>query len=340
MNADFVTNKIFDQLSRSFEYLRISVTDRCNYRCNYCMPSDIFNKNYKYISHSNILSYEEIIYISKLLQRIGLKKIRITGGEPLLRRNIDKLVYKLKYEAGIENISMTTNGSLLSEDKILSLKKSGLDSITLSLDTLIPEKIKSLNGFNKHINITELLENIEKYFGMIKTNTVVIKGINDNEIMNIVERMKNMNAEIRFIEYMDVGESNDWHLSKVMPSSDILCMLKKAYDIKKINTEKSSTSKLWKILSTNTRVGFISSITEPFCHNCNRARLSVDGKIYTCLFANEGFDIREMVRSKANEDELIDYFTNKWKHRNDRYSELRFFKKTDLPKVEMSYIGG
>lgn len=340
MSVNTVTNNISDKLSRNFEYLRISVTDRCNYRCSYCMPSDIFNKKYKYISQNNILSYEEIIYIVKQLKNIGLKKVRITGGEPLLRKNIDKLIFKLKNDSKIENVSMTTNGSLLNSKIINNLRKSGLDSITLSLDTLISEKINIINGFKKDFCIDTILENIEKHFGLIKTNTVVIKDINDEEILNIIDRMKNINSEIRFIEYMDVGESNDWSLSKVVPSEVILKTIMNNYKLEKINTDKSSTSTMWKMKDYPASIGFISSITDPFCQSCNRARLSVDGKIYTCLFANEGFDIKEIIRSNPNKNNFIQYFTQLWKMRENRYSEIRFTKKTDMPKVEMSYIGG
>ena len=333
-------NNYKDMLSRQFEYLRISVTDRCNYRCSYCMPAEIFNKDYSYIKQNKILSYEEIIQISSILKKVGLKKIRITGGEPLLRKNVDKLIYKLKTEVGIEHVGMTTNGSLLTDEKLSILKSSDLDSLTLSLDTLNSDKIIKINGTKKQFDLDKVLQGIEKYFGKVKTNTVVIKGINDNEILDIIIKMIRINSEVRFIEYMDVGESNNWDLEKVVPSKDILKSIKSRYSLSLIKTDKSSTAEKWSIENTNTSVGFISSITEPFCNGCNRARLSVDGKLYTCLFANEGYDLKTIIRNGASEKDVLNYFQNIWSKRSDRYSELRFINKSDLPKVEMSYIGG
>ena len=335
-----IANNYKDMLSRQFEYLRISVTDRCNYRCSYCMPAEIFNKDYSYIKQNKILSYEEIIQISSILKKVGLKKIRITGGEPLLRKNIDKLIYKLKTEVGIEHVGMTTNGSLLTDEKLSILKSSDLDSLTLSLDTLNSDKIIKINGTKKQFDLDKVLQGIEKYFGKVKTNTVVIKGINDNEILDIITKMIRINSEVRFIEYMDVGESNNWNLEKVVPSKDILKSIKSRYSLSLIKTDKSSTAEKWSIENTNTSVGFISSITEPFCNGCNRARLSVDGKLYTCLFANEGYDLKTIIRNGASEQDVLNYFKDIWTKRSDRYSELRFINKSNLPKVEMSYIGG
>ena len=329
-----------DMLSRKFEYLRISVTDRCNYRCSYCMPSEVFNNNYSYIAQNKILSYEEIIHLCSILKKIGLTKIRITGGEPLLRKNIDKLVYKLKTESGIDNVSMTTNGSLLTDSKLKQLKSSGLDSITLSLDTLDSKKITKINGTKKNFDLDMVLTGIEKYFTTVKTNTVVIKNINDDEVLDIVNKLSVLRSEIRFIEYMDVGESNNWNFSKIIPSQELYELINSKYELSIIKTDKSSTSKKWALKNTDSSVGFISSITEPFCNDCNRARLSVDGKIYTCLFATEGHDIKKIIRASRNDQDILDYFYNLWSKRSDRYSEVRFMQKKDSPKVEMSYIGG
>ena len=329
-----------DRLLRSFEYLRISVTDRCNFRCSYCMPSDIFNKDYKYISQDKILTYEEIITICKLLNQFGLKKIRLTGGEPLLRKNIDKLIARLKTDACIENISMTTNGSLLTEEKTRLLKAAGLDSITLSIDTLDQNMLRRINGTKKNINTDQILDNITRYFDSFKTNTVVIKDVNDNEIIDIVDLMKEFNSEIRFIEYMDVGESHKWDIDKVVPSKTIYDLINKKYKLISKSVENSSTSKKWSIQNSNASLGLISSITEPFCMSCNRARLSVDGKIFTCLFASEGYDIKEIIRSNNFEPSFLNFFEVLWHKREDQYSQIRFTKKSEMPKVEMSYIGG
>ena len=237
-------------------------------------------------------------------------------------------------------MSMTTNGSLLTEEKLSILKSSGLDSLTLSLDTLNSDNIIKINGTKKQFDLDKVLQGIEKYFGKVKTNTVVIKGINENEILDIIIKMIGINSEVRFIEYMDVGESNNWDLEKVVPSKDILTSIKSRYSLSLIKTDKSSTAEKWSIENTNTSVGFISSITEPFCNGCNRARLSVDGKLYTCLFANEGYDLKTIIRNGASEQDVLNYFKDIWTKRSDRYSELRFINKNNLPKVEMSYIGG
>ena len=342
MKSVYTVNKktFSDILSRKFEYLRISVTDRCNYRCSYCMPSEVFNNKYSYIAQNKILSYEEIIHLCSILKKIGLTKIRITGGEPLLRKNIDKLVYKLKTESGIHNVSMTTNGSLLTDSKLKQLKSSGLDSITLSLDTLDPKKITKINGTKKYFDLDMVLTGIEKYFTIVKTNTVIIKDINDNEVLDIVNKISTLRSEIRFIEYMDVGESNDWNFSKIIPSQELYELINSKYELLAIKTDKSSTSKKWAVKNTDSSVGFISSITEPFCNECNRARLSVDGKIYTCLFATEGHDIKKIIRANKGDQDILDYFYDLWSKRSDRYSEIRFMQKKDSPKVEMSYIGG
>jgi len=342
MKSVYTVNKktFSDILSRKFEYLRISVTDRCNYRCSYCMPSEVFNNNYSFIAQNKILSYEEIIHLCSILKKIGLTKIRITGGEPLLRKNIDKLVYKLKTESGIDNVSMTTNGSLLTDNKLKQLKSSGLDSITLSLDTLDSKKITKINGTKKHFDLDMVLTGIEKHFTTVKTNTVVIKNINDDEVLDIVNKVSTLKSEIRFIEYMDVGESNNWNFSKIIPSQQLYELINSKYELSVIKTDKSSTSKKWALKNTDSSVGFISSITEPFCNDCNRARLSVDGKIYTCLFATEGHDIKKIIRANKGDQDILDYFYDLWSKRSDRYSEIRFMQKKDSPKVEMSYIGG
>jgi cyclic pyranopterin phosphate synthase len=235
---------------------------------------------------------------------------------------------------------MTTNGSLLTDSKLKQLKSSGLDSITLSLDTLDSKKITKINGTKKYFDLDTVLTGIEKYFTTVKTNTVVIKNINDDEVLDIVNKISALRSEIRFIEYMDVGESNNWDFSKIIPSQELYELINSKYELSVINTDKSSTSKKWALKNTDSSVGFISSITEPFCNDCNRARLSVDGKIYTCLFASEGHDIKKIIRTSRSDQDILDYFYNLWSKRSDRYSEVRFMQKKDSPKVEMSYIGG
>ena len=333
---------INDQLSRNFKYLRISITDKCNYRCSYCMPKDIFGKDHQFLQKSELLTYEEIIEVVKILKRYGLEKVRLTGGEPMLRKNIELLIKGLKDDALVNEVSITTNGSLLDHDKIRLLKTNGLDAITISLDSLSQDITDELNPTNNNIlKVLNSIDNALKIFGTLKINMVVIKNKNSHEIIDMVKKFLHKNIELRFIEYMDVGESNNWDSENVFTSKEIIGLIKEHYSMSKIFVKKDSTSEKWQLDEYPLSVGFISSISQPFCSNCNRGRLSADGKFYTCLFSDTGYDFTNYIRNKNLS--LGEYFEKIWLERNDQYSQLRFTKKTiknKKNKVEMSYIGG
>ena len=333
---------INDQLSRNFKYLRISITDKCNYRCSYCMPKDIFGKDHQFLQKSELLTYEEIIEVVKILKRYGLEKVRLTGGEPMLRKNIELLIKGLKDDALVNEVSITTNGSLLDHDKIRLLKTNGLDAITISLDSLSQDITDELNPTNNNISkVLNSIDNALKIFGTLKINMVVIKNKNSHEIIDMVKKFLHKNIELRFIEYMDVGESNNWDSENVFTSKEIMDLIKEHYSMSKIVVKKDSTSEKWQLDEYPLSIGFISSISKPFCSNCNRGRLSADGKFYTCLFSDTGYDFTNYIRN--NDLSLGEFFEKIWLERNDQYSQLRFTKKiikNKKNKVEMSYIGG
>jgi cyclic pyranopterin phosphate synthase len=306
------------------------------------MPKDIFGKDHQFLQKSELLTYEEIIEVVKILKRYGLEKVRLTGGEPMLRKNIELLVKGLKDDALVDEVSITTNGSLLDYNKIRLLKTNGLDAITISLDSLSQDITDELNPTNN--NISKVLNSIDsalKIFGTLKINMVVIKNKNNHEIIDMVKKFLHKNIELRFIEYMDVGESNNWDSENVFTSKEIIDLIKEHYSMSKIVVKKDSTSEKWQLDEYPLRVGFISSISQPFCSNCNRGRLSADGKFYTCLFSDTGYDFTNYIRNKNLS--LGEYFEKIWLKRNDQYSQLRFTKKiikNKKNKVEMSYIGG
>ena len=333
---------IHDKLRRPLEYLRISLTDRCNYRCSYCMPKDIFNANYKYLKKSELLTFEEILSFVEILKNFNLRKIRLTGGEPLLRRNIENLIIRIK-DLGIKQISLTTNGSLLNLSKAELLKKNGLDGITISLDSLNCTTNKKINPLS---NLSKVIDSIYiaiDVFGSAKINVVVMNNINSNEIFDIVDRFKNLNVEIRFIEFMDVGETNEWNLDRVYSSENIHADISKHFSLYKLKDEFSSTSARWQLQDYIAKIGFISSITQPFCSSCNRARLSANGYFYTCLFASQGYNVLDALRNSPDLYKLQNNIQNIWEKRIDQYSILRKSSSQDTEhksKIEMSYIGG
>ena len=306
------------------------------------MPKDIFGKDHQFLQKSELLTYEEIIEVVKILKRYGLEKVRLTGGEPMLRKNIELLIKGLKDDALINEVSITTNGSLLDHDKIRLLKTNGLDAITISLDSLSQDITDELNPTNNNIlKVLNSIDNALKIFGTLKINMVVIKNKNSHEIIDMVKKFLHKNIELRFIEYMDVGESNNWDSENVFTSKEILDLIKEHYSMSKIVVKKDSTSEKWQLDEYPLSVGFISSISKPFCSNCNRGRLSADGKFYTCLFSDTGYDFTNYIRN--NNLSLGEYFEKIWLERNDQYSQLRFTKKiikNKKNKVEMSYIGG
>ncbi len=333
---------INDKLKRSFEYLRISLTDRCNYRCSYCMPKDIFNADYKYLKKSELLTFEEILSFIKALKAFDIKKIRLTGGEPLLRRNIENLINGIK-DTGINEVALTTNGSLLSFNKAKLLKQNGLDSVTISLDSLRCSTNKKINPYSNLSKVIDSIYIATDVFGYAKINVVIMNNVNSNEIFDIVDKFKNFNVEIRFIEFMDVGETNEWNLDRVYSSERIHRDISKYFSLIKLTDDHSSTSTKWQLNGYNAKIGFISSITQPFCGSCNRARLSADGLFYTCLFASQGYNVLDTLRKSSDINKLQNDIENVWTRRIDQYSVLRKSSRQDnehKSKIEMSYIGG
>ncbi len=334
---------IIDTLSRPIRDLRISVTDRCNFRCTYCMPKEVFNSDYEFLRRDDLLSFEEITRISKVFADIGVKKIRLTGGEPLLRKNIPVLIEQLSSIAGIEDISLTTNGVLLTQNMAQQLKDSGLQRITVSLDALDDETFKAISDVT--FKVDKVLDAIETADSVglspVKINMVVKKGINEHAILPMAKHFHASGKILRFIEYMDVGSTNHWQMDDVFSAKEIVDVINQELPIEPADENyKGEVAKRWRYKDGGGEVGIISSVTQPFCQSCTRARLSAEGKLYTCLFATQGKDLRHLIREGANDEHVKEVVNAIWKKRTDRYSELRTSETVLLPKVEMSYIGG
>ena len=332
-----------DTLSRPIRDLRISVTDRCNFRCTYCMPKEVFNSEYEFLRRDDLLSFEEITRISKIFAQIGVKKIRLTGGEPLLRKNLPVLVEQLSNIENIEDISLTTNGVLLTRNVAQQLKDAGLQRITISLDALDNETFKTISDVT--FNVDKVLESIDnaKSAGLspIKINMVVKKGVNEHSILPMAKHFHGSGIILRFIEYMDVGSTNHWQMDDVLSAKEIAEHIHQELPIEPTEANyHGEVAKRWRYKDGGGEIGIISSVSQPFCQTCTRARLSAEGKLYTCLFATQGKDLRHLIREGADDNHIKDVISTTWRKRNDRYSELRTSETVLLPKVEMSYIGG
>ena len=337
---------VLDQSGRPLHDLRISVTDRCNMRCDYCMPAEIFDSKHQFMHRNELLTFEEINSVVESLVPIGLKKIRLTGGEPLLRRGIENLIQMLSKHS--VEIAMTTNG-LLFAGRGESLRKSGLDRVTFSLDSLDPqvfERITNTSGEKIRSILKSIDEAIECGLGQVKINSVIRRGINEQDIDRLVNQFERLPVSLRFIEFMDVGNHNRWRHNNVVPSSEIQNHLKKRMNLVPVDsTYRGEVAQRWKVEGKEGfEIGFISSVTQPFCGDCTRARISSDGHLFTCLFASTGTDLKSILRDQSNENSLQDVISQIWKLREDRYSESRGETKKPgtiiLPKIEMSYIGG
>lgn len=334
-----------DQFKRPLRDLRISVIDRCNFRCPYCMPEDQFHHAYQFLDKNQWLSFDEITRLVRIFVSLGVSKIRLTGGEPLLRPHLEELIEKLCQIEGIKDLALTTNGSLLAE-QAMKLKKAGLKRLTVSLDSLDPDVFKRLSGGKGAVD--KVLAGIEaaRYVGFesVKINAVIQRGVNDHTYMDLVRYARKEGHTIRFIEYMDVGNQNHWDKNQVVPSSEIIETIKASYPLRPIGgTEGGETSERFKFDDGSAELGFVSSVSHPFCGTCNRSRLSADGKMYTCLFSGKGTDLTEYLRSSADDAFLSHLIQVIWMKRDDRYSELRAqFQKEhrQLNKVEMFQIGG
>jgi GTP 3',8-cyclase len=333
-----------DVYKRPVQDLRISVTDRCNFRCTYCMPMD----EYEWINKKEILTFEEITRLATLFVSLGVEKIRLTGGEPLVRQNLDHLVAKLSAIDGLKDICLTTNGALLAE-KVEALKAAGLKRVNISVDTLDPEKFKRMT---KRGDLDKVLEGIfaAKKHGLqpIKLNAVVERGVNDDDIIPLVEFSREHGFAMRFIEYMDVGNANNWTSAKLVAKKAIIETIHARYPLKEIGrAEGHAPSVDYEFVDGKGDIGVIASVTEPFCSSCTRARITADGKLVTCLFSQSGHDLKAMLRSGATDDELRKFLSSIWHKRADRYSEERLqamlstnYDPKDHKKIEMISLGG
>lgn len=335
-------NPIVDKLGRPIRDLRISVTDRCNFRCTYCMPKEIFGDDYVFLPKSELLSFEEMERFAKLFASLGVKKLRLTGGEPLMRRDLPDLIAKLTKIEGIEDIGLTTNGVLLGQ-YAQPLYDADLRRLNMSLDAMDPELFGKMNG--RGIKPELILKNIDraKEIGFtIKMNMVVQKGVNESEILPMAAYFKERGITLRFIEFMDVGNDNGWSFEKVVTKKEIYEMLRAEYEMEPAEEEYyGEVAKRYRYLDNGAEVGFITSVSESFCSTCTRARLSSDGKLYTCLFASSGFDLRELIRSGMSDEELLEAIAGVWQGRSDRYSDERTEQTVkNRKKINMSYIGG
>jgi GTP 3',8-cyclase len=362
---------LLDQFSRPLSDLRISVTDRCNFRCSYCMPKEIFNSSYAYLPQKALLSFEEITRLAQIFVSLGTEKIRLTGGEPLLRKNIELLISKLAQISSPSgqtlDLTLTTNGSLLAK-KALALKTAGLKRITVSLDALDDRVFKTMNDVD--FPVADVLEGIEAaqsvglgldqegLFSGLKINMVVKKGTNDHEILPMARRFLAQGLSLRFIEYMDVGSTNGWRMQEVMPSQDVLALLRTEFDLAPLPATKPGETAVRYGLKNPAgvpdprggEIGLISSVTQAFCGDCTRARLSTEGLLFLCLFASEGHDLKSLLHSEMSDLEIAQSVGQIWRQRNDRYSLLRAqaphdaspgeTESTGKKRVEMSYIGG
>ena len=335
-----------DTRGRLLRDLRISVTDRCNFRCTYCMPKSIFNKDYKFLPKTELLNFDEITRMANLFVAHGVEKIRITGGEPLLRKNVEVLIEKLTAIKTLDgkplDIALTTNASLLAK-KAQALKNAGLQRITVSLDSLDETVFRAMNDVN--YSVTDVLHGIDAAqragFTSIKINMVVKKGVNDQNIVAMAQHFKGSGHIVRFIEFMDVGSSNSWRMDDVVPSSKIVSMINDHMPLVEATSNYTGeVAQRWAYADGSGEIGVISSVTQAFCSSCTRARISTDGKLYTCLFAQSGHDFRELMRSGKSDQQIASAIGLIWSRRTDQYSEIRTAETAAMKKVEMSYIGG
>lgn len=331
-----------DTLNRPLHDLRISVTDRCNFRCTYCMPKEVFGRNYQFLPQGDLLSFEEIERVARAFVGLGVRKLRLTGGEPLMRRELETLIAQLAAIPGAEDIALTTNGSFPLE-RIQSLKAAGLKRMTVSLDALDDPTFKSMNDVD--FPVQAVLDWIEASaaagLGPVKVNMVVKRGVNEHSILPMARHFRERGHILRLIEFMDVGHSNGWRMDDVVTARQIFDTINAELPIQPLEANyRGEVAERYRYADGHGEIGIISSVSQPFCGTCTRARISADGKLYTCLFAINGADLRSLLRSGASEADLQAAVAAVWQKRTDRYSELRSANTSDLPKVEMSYIGG
>ena len=331
-----------DAFGRPLRDLRISVTDRCNFRCTYCMPKAIFGPDHQFLQRNELLSYEEITRLARIFVGLGVEKIRLTGGEPLVRRDLHQLVARLSAIEGLRDITLTTNGSLL-KPQAKGLKDAGLARITVSLDSLDDAVFQSMNDVG--VPVSTILGGIEAAaqagLSPVKINAVVKRGVNDHTIVDLARHFKGTGHIVRFIEFMDVGATNGWRLDHVVPAAEIIQKVSAEMPLEPVHANyRGEVAKRWRYVDGSGEVGVIASITQPFCGDCSRVRLSPEGELYTCLFGTRGHDLRSLLRSDATDDDITNAISAIWRPRADRYSEIRSEDTVGLRKVEMSHIGG
>jgi cyclic pyranopterin phosphate synthase len=331
---------LLDRLGRPLETLRVSVTDRCNFRCVYCMPKEVFGRDYAFLERTQLLTLEEIARVVGIFAGLGVRTVRITGGEPLVRRNVEHLVELLREIPDLE-LALTTNGALLPQ-KAEALARAGLDRVTVSLDSVDDDTFRALNDVD--FPVDRVLEGIDAAAAAglrVKVNAVVKRGANDDGLVALAEHFRGTGQVLRFIEYMDVGHTNGWRLDDVVSAEEIVAKIDAVWPLEPLPlARKDETARTWRYRDGAGEIGVIASVTKPFCGGCSRARLSAEGRLHTCLFATAGHDLRGPLRLGASDEELADLLRGIWGRREDRYSELRSAETAALPKVEMSYIGG
>lgn len=341
---------VVDRRGRPVRDLRISVTDKCNFRCTYCMPKALFGSDHAFLPRTELLSFEEITRVSRAFVHHGVTKLRITGGEPLVRRGIDQLIEQLAAIDGVTDISLTTNASLLSKDMARALATAGLKRVTVSLDAVDDAVFASINDVE--FPVSKVLDGIDNAnaagLSPVKVNMVVGRHLNEDQILPMARHFKGSGSILRFIEFMDVGNTNDWQMDKVIPAAEIIDRINTEMPLEPAEAQyRGEVAARWRYVDGSGEIGVITSVTAPFCGDCTRARLSADGGVYTCLFATDGHDLRAMLRQQLSSDVLDDQLRETigklWQRRDDRYSELRSShpgQRVAVPKVEMSYIGG
>jgi cyclic pyranopterin phosphate synthase len=332
-----------DTHGRPVHDLRISVTDRCNFRCTYCMPKEVFGRDFAFLPRAELLTFEEIARLAAAFVRNGVSKVRLTGGEPLLRRDLVHLIEQLARIEGLDDIALTTNGSLLTRDTARALKAAGLRRITVSLDSLDDAVFRAMNDVD--FPVSRVLDAIdaaaEAGLTPVKLDVVVKRGLNDASLVDLARHFRGTGHIVRFIEYMDVGNSNGWRLDDVVPGREILSRLSANWPLVPIDSDYyGEVAERWRYADGAGEIGIITSVTQPFCASCTRARLSANGQFYLCLFAANGHDLRALLRTGATDDDLTTTIANIWQTRTDQYSAIRSANTSAVPKVEMSYIGG
>jgi len=332
-----------DTLGRPLRDLRISVTDRCNFRCPYCMPKEIFGPHFTFLHREDLLTFEELARLARIFVGHGVAKVRLTGGEPLLRRDLERLIAQLAAIDGLDDIALTTNGSLLTREKARALKDAGLRRITISLDSLDDAVFRAMNDVD--FPVARVLDAIDAAAGEglapVKIDVVVKRGVNDESVIDLARHFRGTGHIVRFIEYMDVGNTNQWRAEDVVSGRELLAMLSREWPLAPADANYfGEVAERWLYADGAGEIGIITSVTQPFCGSCTRARLSASGEMYLCLFAGTGYDLRGLLRGGASDEEISAVIATLWRGRDDRYSELRSQETSAMRKVEMSHIGG